>query len=155
MDHPTLDSAVLLSAIIESSDDAIVSKDLNGIIKSWNRAAERIFGYTADEMVGQSILKIIPPDRLPEEDRVLTAIRAGERVDHFETMRLTRAGALIPISLTVSPIRDASGKVIGASKIARDISDRKRVEAFAERATRRDAFLAQVTLTLEPLARFP
>ncbi|HKY20004.1 MAG TPA: PAS domain S-box protein [Vicinamibacterales bacterium] len=143
-----LDTAVLLSAIVESSDDAIVSKDLNGIVRSWNRGAERLFGYTADEIIGQSILKIIPEDRLQEEDRVLRSIRAGERVDHFETVRRTRNGSLIPISLTVSPIRDASGRVVGASKIARDISDRKRAEALAEKTSRRDAFLAQVTLTL-------
>lgn len=131
MSDYSLDTAVLLSAIIESSDNAIVSKDLNGIVQSWNRAAERMFGYTADEMVGQSILKIIPEDRLKEEERVLTSIRAGERVDHFEPVRKTRTGSLLPISLTVSPIRDSSGRVVGASKIARDISDRKRAEALA------------------------
>ena len=139
---------VLLAAIVESSDDAIVSKDLNGIVRSWNRSAERMFGYAGDEIIGKSILIIIPDDRRQEEDRVLAAIRAGERVDHFETVRRTKSGALIPISLTVSPIRDANGVVVGASKIARDISDRRRAEALAERASRRDAFLAQITLTL-------
>jgi PAS domain S-box-containing protein len=133
---------------VESSDDAIVSKDLNGIVRSWNRSAERMFGYTADEIVGHSILTIIPEDRRQEEDRVLAAIRAGERVDHFETVRRTKSGSLIPVSLTVSPIRDATGTVVGASKIARDISDRKRADALAEKASRRDAFLAQITLTL-------
>jgi PAS domain S-box-containing protein len=121
-----------LAAIVESSDDAIVSKDLNGIVTSWNRAAERIFGYTAAEMVGRSIRTIIPADRQSEEDVVLAKIRRGEKVEHFETIRCHKSGKRIPISLTVSPIRDEDGTVIGASKIARDVSDR--VEADAERA---------------------
>jgi PAS domain S-box-containing protein len=114
-----------LAAIVESSDDAIVSKDLNGIITSWNRAAERMFGYTASEAVGQSIRMLIPNDHQHEEDQVLTRIRAGEAITHFETVRRTKDGRLLPISLTVSPILDDTGTVIGASKIARDISDRK------------------------------
>ena len=117
-----------LAALVESSDDAIVSKDLNGIVTSWNVAAERMFGYTAVEMIGQSIRKIIPADRQNEEDRVLEAIRRGDKVDHFETVRKRKDGSAVPISLTVSPIHDASGRVAGASKIARDISDRKRAE---------------------------
>jgi PAS domain S-box-containing protein len=137
-----------LAAIIESSDDAIVSKDLNGIVLSWNEAAERMFGYTAEEMIGTSIRRIIPDERQAEEDTVLASIRAGKRVDHFETIRKTRDGRLVPISLSVSPILDANGTVIGASKIARDISDRKRAEAQAARMAERDAFLAQSTLTL-------
>ncbi len=142
------DTRFLLAAIVESSDDAIVSKDVTGIVRSWNRAAERIFGYTAEEMVGQSIRRIIPADRQGEEDRVLASIVAGRRVDHFETIRIRRDGSFIPVSLTVSPILDNSGRVIGASKIARDISDRKQAEAMAARKVRRDSFLAQVTLTL-------
>ena len=137
-----------LAAIVESSDDAIVSKDLNGIVLSWNQAAERMFGYTAEEMIGTSIRRIIPADRQSEEDAVLASIRAGRRVDHFETIRRARDGRLLPISLTVSPILDADGTVIGASKIARDISDRKRAEQQAARTTQRDAFLAEATLTL-------
>ena len=121
-----------LAAIIESSDDAIVSKDLNGIITSWNQAAERMFGYTAEEVVGKSITIIIPADRLHEEREVLTRIRAGKKVDHFETLRRHKNGTLVPISLTVSPIREDDGTVVGASKIARDIS--YRLEAEAERA---------------------
>jgi PAS domain S-box-containing protein len=121
-----------LASIVESSDDAIVSKDLNGIVTSWNRASERMFGYSADEMIGQSIRRIIPADRQSEEDDVVAQIRRGEKVDHFETIRQRKDGSLIPISLTVSPIRDERGVVVGASKIARDISDRK--EADAERA---------------------
>jgi PAS domain S-box-containing protein len=137
-----------LAAIVASSDDAIVSKDLNGIVLSWNDAAERMFGFTAADMIGRSIRRIIPADRQSEEDAVLESIRAGRRVDHFETMRQRSDGRLIPISLTVSPILDASGKVIGASKIARDISERKQIEELAGRAARRDAFLAHVTVAL-------
>ena len=113
-----------LARVVESSDDAIVSKDLNGIIISWNRAAERMFGYTADEAVGRSIRMIIPADRQHEEDTVLAHIRAGEPLTHFETVRQRKDGSLIPISLTVSPIYDDSGRVVGASKIARDTTDR-------------------------------
>jgi PAS domain S-box-containing protein len=137
-----------LAAIVESSDDAIVSKDLNGIVLSWNQAAERIFGYTAEEMIGSSIRRIIPADRQSEEDTVLASIRGGRRVDHFETVRTARDGSLVAISLTVSPIFDASGTVIGASKIARDISDRKRAEQQMARALERDTFLAEATLKL-------
>ena len=120
-----------LVAIIESSDDAIVSKDLNGIVTSWNGAAERLFGYAAEEMVGESIRKIIPPDRQREEDEVLAHIRRGDRVSHFETVRLRKDGSLVPISLSVSPVRDREGRVVGASKIARDIGERLRLEADA------------------------
>ena len=120
-------AALHLAAIVESSDDAIVSKDLNGIVMSWNAGAERLFGYTADEMIGQSITKVIPSDRLAEEAYVLSQLRAGLRVDHFETVRRTKSGEPIDVSLTVSPIRNTSGRVIGASKIARDISERKRL----------------------------
>jgi PAS domain S-box-containing protein len=142
-----------LASIVDSSDDAIIGKDLNGIVTSWNRSAERLFGYSADEMIGQSILTIIPAERRREEDLVLGKIRRGETVDHFETIRQRRDGALIPISLTVSPIRDATGRVIGASKIARDITERTRVEAAlsqakqeAEHANRvKDEFLATLS----------
>jgi PAS domain S-box-containing protein len=118
-----------LSAIVESSDDAILSKDLNGIVTSWNKAAERMFGYTAPEIIGKSIRTLIPADRQAEEDVVLASIRRGQKVDHFETIRKRKDGSLVPISLTVSPIVDPHGRVIGASKIARDISDRVRLEA--------------------------
>jgi PAS domain S-box-containing protein len=117
-----------LAAIVDSSHDAIVSKDLDGTIQSWNRAAEQMFGYTADEAVGKSIRIIIPADRQAEEDEVLRRIRNGDTVDHFETIRQRKDGSLIPVALTVSPIRDVKGRVIGASKIARDISDRVRTE---------------------------
>ena len=114
-----------LAAIIESSDDAIVSKDLNGIITSWNAAAERLFGYKPDEIVGQSIMMLIPPDRHHEEPRILERIRRGERIDHYETVRRRKDGTLFDISVTVSPLKDQKGQIIGASKIARDISDRE------------------------------
>ena len=113
-----------LAAIIESSDDAIVSKDLNGIITSWNAAAERLFGYTADEIIGQSILLLIPPERRHEEPVILGKIRRGERIDHYETVRRRKDGSLFDISVTVSPLKDQNGQIVGASKIARDISER-------------------------------
>ena len=129
MADPRIDAAALLAAIVASSDDAIVSKDLNGVITSWNRGAERMFGYTAEEAIGQSIRLIIPVERQAEEDEVLRKLRAGESVDHFETIRRRKDGTLIPISLTISPVRSAEGEMVGASKIARDISERRRAEA--------------------------
>ena len=141
-----------LAAIVESSDDAIVSKDLNGVVASWNRAAERMFGYTADEVVGRPITIIIPEDRLHEETEVLRRIRAGQVVDHFETLRRHKNGTLIPISLTVSPIRNERGVVIGASKIARDISDRRRAEAAAAAADAARADLQRRLLALTSAA---
>lgn len=119
------EKSAMLTAIVESTDDAIVSKDLNGIITSWNQAAQRIFGYTPTEIVGQSILKLIPPDRQAEEQSILKQLRKGQRVDHFETKRLTKDGRLIDVSLTISPVRDKTGTIIGLSKIARDITDQK------------------------------
>ena len=113
-----------LAAIVDSSDDAIVSKTLDGVITSWNRGAERLFGYTAAEAIGQHISLIIPEERRAEEEDVLARLRRGERVDHFETVRRTKDGRRVHISLTVSPIRDARGTIIGASKVARDITER-------------------------------
>ncbi len=118
-----------LAAIVESSEDAIVSKDLNGVVTSWNRGAERLFGYTAEEMIGQPVAMLIPSDRLDEETNILRRIRNGERVEHYETIRRGKDGTLKDISLTVSPVIDAQGQITGASKIARDISEHKRVEA--------------------------
>nr|WP_237179876.1 PAS domain S-box protein [Rhodoplanes sp. Z2-YC6860] len=118
-------SALQLAAIVESSDDAIVSKDLNGVIATWNRGAERLFGYTAAEAVGKPVTILIPNDRLDEEPEILRRIRSGERVEHFETIRRRKDGGLIDISLTISPIRDPAGHIIGASKIARDITERR------------------------------
>lgn len=118
-----------LSSIVQFSDDAIISKNLDGIIETWNAGAERIFGYAAREVIGQSVEILIPPDRLHEEPQILDCIRRGERIDHYETVRRRKDGSLIDISLTVSPIINAAGTVIGASKIARDITERKRNEA--------------------------
>ena len=123
-----------LALVVESSEDAIVSKDLAGIVQTWNKGAERIFGYTAAEMVGQSITRLIPPDLLDEERSILQRQRQGERIEHYETLRLTKDGRLINVSLTVSPIRDAAGKVVGAAKIARDISEQKLAEAALRRS---------------------
>jgi PAS domain S-box-containing protein len=109
-----------LAAIIDSSDDAIISKDLNSIVITWNKGAEKIFGYSADEMIGASIMRLIPADRQAEENFILGKIRRGEKVDHFETLRQTKDGRLIDVSVCASPIKDATGKIIGASKVARD-----------------------------------
>ena len=115
-----------LASIIDSSDDAIVSKNLDGIITSWNSGAERVFGYSASEAIGQPITLVIPQDRQSEEREILTRIRRGERIDHFETVRQRKNGSLIVVSLTVSPVKDADGKIVGASKIARDITEQKK-----------------------------
>jgi PAS domain S-box-containing protein len=131
-------SSLQLAAIVESSEDAIVSKDLDGIVTSWNQAAERMFGYEAAEMVGQSIRRLIPADRQAEEDDVLARVRRGETINHYETVRHRKDGSRIHISLTVSPIRDRSGRIVGASKIARDISERKQLEAEREELLARE-----------------
>jgi PAS domain S-box-containing protein len=114
-----------LASIVESSDDAIVSKNLDGVITTWNRGAERIFGYTAEEAVGRPITIVIPENRQSEEREILTRIRRGERIDHFETIRQRKHGSLITVSLTVSPVKNAEGKIVGASKVARDITEQK------------------------------
>ncbi|MCA1562742.1 MAG: PAS domain-containing sensor histidine kinase [Acidobacteria bacterium] len=129
--------------MVESSDDAILSKDLDGIIQTWNQGAERIFGYTAEEAVARPITLIIPEDRLHEKAIVLRRIRAGLPVEHFETVRRHKSGRLVDISLTVSPIRNADGVILGASKIARDISEQKRLRQMADEGSRsKDEFLA-------------
>lgn len=135
--------SAILAAIVDSSDDAIISKDLNGIITSWNRSAERLFGYTQEEMIGMSILKFIPADRLQEEPEIISKIKAGQRVKHFETKRLTNQGNLIDVSLTISPVINPSGKIIGISKIARDITDKKLEEQ------RKNDFIAIVSHELK------
>ena len=126
-ENPEL-AAAWLAAIIESAEDAIITKTLEGIITSWNKGAEHIFGYTADEVVGQSVTILIPPDHIDEEPAIIARLKAGERIEHYETVRLRKDGTRIDISLTVSPIKGPNGKVIGASKIARNISERKRSE---------------------------
>src|SRR6201987_1275045 len=115
-----------LASIVDSSDDAIVSKNLDGVVTSWNRGAERVFGYAAEEAIDQPITIVIPKDRQDEERTILTRIRRGERIDHFETVRQRKDGSLIVVSLTVSPVKSANGKIVGASKIARDITEQKR-----------------------------
>lgn len=119
-------SRFLLSAIVDSSDDAILSKDLSGTIISWNAAASRLFGYRAEEIVGRSVLMLIPPELHHEEERILRNLREGKKIDHYETVRLRKDGRRINVSVTISPVKDDAGRVIGASKIARDISDRRR-----------------------------
>jgi PAS domain S-box-containing protein len=126
-DHPGLNPVAWLAAIVEHSDDAIVSKNLDGVVTSWNAGAERIFGYQAHEMVGQSILKLIPPDRRSEEDYILAIVRRGERIQHYDTVRRRKDGRLIDVSLTVSPIV-AHGEIVGIAKIARDITERKQAQ---------------------------
>ena len=127
----------LLAAIVQSSDDAIVSKTLEGRIQSWNAGAERIFGYTVAEAVGQPITIIIPPELRDEEKSILERVGRGDRVDHFDTTRVTKDGRRISISLTVSPVRDSRGIIVGASKVARDISERKRAEETLRESERR------------------
>ncbi|MGA9367743.1 MAG: PAS domain S-box protein, partial [Steroidobacteraceae bacterium] len=123
-----------LAAIVENSDDAIIGKTLDGVIQSWNRGAQRLFGYSADEAVGRPITLLVPSELLDEEERILATLRRGERIEHYETTRLTKGGGRLEISLTVSPVRDESGTIIGASKIARDITDRKRAETLLREA---------------------
>lgn len=125
------------AAIIQSSDDAIISKTLDGIITSWNNSAERIFGYTAQEMIGTHITRIVPFDRLDEEPRILNRLKRGERIDHFETKRITKDGKLLDISLCISPVKNSKGVIIGASKIARDITAQKRAEQLIRESEER------------------
>ena len=137
------DPQALLAAIVESSDDAIISKTLQGIITSWNAGAERLFGYTAEEAIGQAITMVIPEDRQGEERVILSRLRRGERIDHFETIRKAKDGRLIDISLTISPIRNDNGEVVGASKVARDITEQKRARRELQEADlRKNEFLA-------------
>src|SRR5215510_3727971 len=123
-----------LAALIESADDAVISKTLEGIITSWNKGAQRIFGYTADEVIGKSITILIPEGHLDEEPAILARLRAGERIEHYETIRVRKDGNLIDISLTVSPIRGPHGQIIGASKIARDITEQRQAQKELEKA---------------------
>ena len=137
-----------LASIVESSDDAIVSKDLDGIIASWNRGAERVFGYTSEEAVGRPITIVIPADRQSEEHEILTRVRRGERIDHFETIRQRKDGSQIVVSLSVSPVKDDDGKIVGASKIARDITEQKRsqemISTLAQEAEHRSKNLLAI-----------
>jgi len=148
----------LLAAIVDSSDDAIVSKTLEGIITSWNASAEHLFGYTASEAVGQHISLVIPADRRDEETVIIDRIKRGERIEHFDTVRIRKDKTLLDISLTISPVRDASGKIIGASKIARDITQRKRIDQRLRESEERyrtlaDALDTQVQFRTQELER--
>ncbi len=136
-----------LAAIVESSDDAIVSKDLNGIVTSWNAAAERILGYTAKEMIGRPITTLIPPELHPDEVEILRKIQAGERIEHFETVRVTKSGERIDVSLTISPVRSRDGKIVGAAKILRDVTMQKKLEA-ALRTTEQLASVGRLAATV-------
>jgi PAS domain S-box-containing protein len=136
----------LLAAIVASSDDAIISKSIEGVVTSWNAAAERIFGYTADEMIGQSISLLGAPGHEDEMPTILRRLRQGERIDHFETVRSRKDGGLVHVSLSVSPIHDADGKVIGASKVARDISSQRDAALALTDAERRVAEQQKVLL---------
>jgi two-component system sensor histidine kinase VicK len=135
--------SAMLVAIVDGSDDAIISKDLNSIVTSWNNSAKRLFGYTAEEMIGQSIVKLIPADRLQEEPEIISRLKKGQRVDHFETKRITKYGKLLDVSLTISPVMDSTGGIIGISKIARDITDKKQEEQ------RKNDFIAIVSHELK------
>jgi len=141
-EHGPGDARALLAAVVESSEDAIITKTLMGVITSWNRAAQRLFGYAADETVGNSIRMLIPPERHGEEDVILGKLRAGQRIEHFETERVTKDGRRIEVALTISPVRDRNGQLIGASKILRDVTDRKTVErTMRELVEERDRLL--------------
>ena len=143
-------------AIVESSDDAILSKDLNGVIMTWNRGAQLLFGYTAEEAVGRSVTILIPTDRHDEEPMILERIHLGQSVDHYETIRQRKDGSLVNISLTVSPIRNEKGEVVGASKIARDITESKRAQEQQELLLRemdhrvKNLFSAECRLSTSP-----
>ena len=150
-------TTALLASIVESSDDAIISKNLDGIVTTWNAAAERLFGYTAEEMIGQPIATLAPPDRKSEMPLILSRLRAGERIDHFETQRRRKDDSLVEISLTVSPIRNADGQIVGASKIARNITEqvelRRRLELLHREVDHRAKNVLQIVQALLHLTR--
>jgi PAS domain S-box-containing protein len=137
-----------MAAIVESSEDAIISKDLNGTITSWNRAAERLYGYTAQEIVGRPISVLIPPDHKDDFPTIMERLKRGERIEHYETVRVARDGRRVDVSLTISPVRNAQGKIVGASKIARDITDRKRTDAALKKQTERLRLLWEAAAVL-------
>ena len=135
----------LRGAIVDSSDDAIVSKGMDGIITSWNKGAELLFGYTSAEAIGQHITFIIPPDRRGEEDTILAELRSGRPVDHFETVRMRKDGSLLNISVTISPIKDSTGRVVGASKVARNITDKMQIERALRESEERFRAIVETT----------
>ncbi len=133
-----------LAAIVDTSDDAILVKDLQGVIHSWNRGAERLFGYTADEVIGKTVYVLIPPDREKEEPYILRLIASGEKLDHFRTVRCRKDGTLVDISLSVTPIRDADGRVVGATKVARDVSETRRADRQQDLRVQAEQRLASI-----------
>lgn len=139
----SLNAIQAIAAVVESSDDAIITKDLSGIITGWNRGAEQIYGYTAEEVIGKPVTILIPDDHPNEEPEILERIRRGERIHHYETIRVRKDGTRLDISLSVSPVRDSSGKIIGASKIARDITERNRIEKERRKIEAQNAILAR------------
>src|SRR5205085_6256731 len=139
------EKAARLKSIVKYSNAAIVSKTLNGIVTSWNPAAEQIFGYTQEEMIGEPIIKLIPHDLYHEEEMILQKLRSGEMIEHMETTRITKYGNLIDVSLTVSPVKDDKGKIIGVSKIARDISNVKRAERIIKESDERFRMAVEAT----------
>ena len=156
---PFISTELLYAAIVDSSEDAIVSKDLHSIVMSWNKGAERTFGYSAEEMIGRSIIQLLPPDRVDEEAQIIARLQRGERVEHYETVRRRKDGQLIDVSLTISPIRNAEGVIVGASKIARDITKPKEAlrdlaEAH-EQLKRADTIKAEFLATLSHELRTP
>jgi PAS domain S-box-containing protein len=135
----TEETLLRYAAIVESSHDAIISKDLDGVITTWSAAAQQMFGYTEQEAIGQPITLIIPPELYDEEHDILRRLRAGERIEHFETVRVTKAGERIDVSLTISPLRDRTGRIVGCSKIARDITESKKAAAALRESEQRPA----------------
>src|SRR5690349_1689804 len=142
-----------LASLIESADDAIISKTLDGIITSWNIGAQRIFGYTADEVIGKPVTILIPAGHEDEEPAILARLRAGKRIEHYETIRVTKDGKLIDISLTVSPIRGPQGEIVGASKIARDITEQKQARRALDEASERLREQAEALHTLNEMGK--
>src|SRR5215813_9412348 len=149
---PREDAALWLAAIVDSSNDAIISKRLDGVITTWNAAAEKLFGYSEAEAVSQPITLIIPPDLHDEEMDILRRLRAGERIEHYETRRVTRDGRFLDVSITISPVRDAGGTIVGASKILRDITETKRIRAALRESERRLASELAGVRTLQSIS---
>ncbi len=148
IDFSAEEQRTLLAAVVATSEDPIVTKNLLGVVTSWNASAERLFGYSAQEMIGQSILKIIPEDRYHEEEMILSRIAAGERIAHFETTRIAKSGKALEVSVSISPLLDASGAVTGASKIVRDVSERKLLERQVQTLSQEVAHRAKNLLTI-------
>ena len=150
---PSETALLRLATIVESSDDAIISKNLDAVITSWNAAAQRIFGYAEEEAVGKPITIVIPPELHDEENKILEKLRAGGRIEHFETIRVTKTGKKINVSLTISPIKDSSGRIVGISGIARDITERKRAEVRLHESEEQFRTLAEAIPQLCWMAR--